>query len=222
MAFGKILRPVFDPGLAVAPWWKVAGKTCVAAYQPKGAASLAASYVNLANPGTYDAAPGAAPTLTADGWSFDGSTQWLKTGVTPATDQTWSVLVRFSGQSGDNRNLIGGSSGYEFQILAQTSEILAVQRADTVFAVAASSNPGWGVAAMAGRNTYFNGVAGAIIGAGTGSVAQKLMIGQRSNYGENSPTGGVYMLGNIQAVAIYSSTLTAGEVATVSAAMAAL
>lgn len=75
---------------------------------------------------------------------------------------------------------------------------------------------------MAGRNTYFNGVAGAIIGAGTGSVAQKLMIGQRSNYGENSPTGGMYMSGNIQAVAIYSSTLTAGEVATVSAAMAAL
>ena len=42
-------------------WWVVAGKTCVAAYEPLGAASLAASYVNLANPGTYDATPGTTP-----------------------------------------------------------------------------------------------------------------------------------------------------------------
>lgn len=49
MTFGAVFQrpfpPVFDRGLdaaaAAAGWWVVAGKTCVAAYQPKGAASLA-------------------------------------------------------------------------------------------------------------------------------------------------------------------------------------
>ena len=55
---------------AAADWWAVAGKTCVAAYQPKGAADLAASYVNLANPGTYDAVPDSS-------FSFDVSIGWI-------------------------------------------------------------------------------------------------------------------------------------------------
>ena len=50
------------------------------AYQPKGAASLAASYFNLANPGTYNAAPGTAPSL---GQRLTGgrSTQLILSGV---------------------------------------------------------------------------------------------------------------------------------------------
>ena len=63
----------------VAPWYLAGGisaANCLAAYQPKGAASLAASYSNLANPGTYNAAPGVAPTFDAStGWTFNGSTQ---------------------------------------------------------------------------------------------------------------------------------------------------
>ncbi len=45
---------------AASTWWDNNGAIsgCVAAYQPKGAADLAASYVNLANSGTYNAAPG--------------------------------------------------------------------------------------------------------------------------------------------------------------------
>jgi len=82
-------------------WWVVAGKTCVAAYQPKGAADIAASYVNLASPGTYNAAPGTAPTWDAtSGWIFNGSTQYLTTGVIPTVFNTWTVIVRFSNVSG--------------------------------------------------------------------------------------------------------------------------
>ena len=53
---------------AAAQWWLsggVSAANCVAAYQPIGATSLAASYTNLANPGTYTAAPGVAPTFDA-------------------------------------------------------------------------------------------------------------------------------------------------------------
>ncbi len=48
-------------GVAEIPWWLAGGipaENCIAAYQPKGAASYAASKVNLANPGTYDAYEG--------------------------------------------------------------------------------------------------------------------------------------------------------------------
>ena len=69
---------------------------CVAAYVPKGAASLAVSYVNLANPGTYDCTLGNTPTLVAAGWSFNGTDDSLITGITPA-DKNFTILLRYSG-----------------------------------------------------------------------------------------------------------------------------
>ena len=83
-------------------WWDADGTIsgCVAAYQPIGAASLAASYSNLQNPGTYDAAPGTAPTfLAATGWTFNAATpQYLNTGVVPSS-LNWTVIVRYSGNN---------------------------------------------------------------------------------------------------------------------------
>jgi hypothetical protein len=95
----------------VDPWWLSGGipaANCIAAYQPKGAASLAASYVNLANPGTYNAAPGVAPTWDAvNGWIFDGISQYLKG---PIVDQlTGSFVIRFSNIT--NAGYIGGWNG---------------------------------------------------------------------------------------------------------------
>ena len=61
-------------------WWLAGGihpSQVVAAYQPKGAVDLAASYVNLANPGTNDATVGVAPTFDSSGWEFDGATQYI-------------------------------------------------------------------------------------------------------------------------------------------------
>ena len=55
--FGRILSPTFQPNSQAKKaggWWDLNGTitSCIAAYQPKGAASYAASKVNLANPGT--------------------------------------------------------------------------------------------------------------------------------------------------------------------------
>lgn len=74
-------------------WWLSGGApTPIVVYQPKGAASLAASYTNLVTPGTYNAAPGVAPTFNAStGWTFGGS-QYLRAGVTP-TDG-YAAVVR--------------------------------------------------------------------------------------------------------------------------------
>jgi hypothetical protein len=95
-----------------AAWWLsggIAAGNCIAAYQPKGAADLATSYVNLANPGTYDASTGVAPTFnSATGWTFDGSTQWLTTGITAG--DTYSMIISFNNCTGDNR-FVGAFQG---------------------------------------------------------------------------------------------------------------
>lgn len=66
-------------------WWLATGipaNQFVAVYQPKGAASLEASYINLANPGTYDITPHTtAPALVAEGWQFAFLGERLFTGI---------------------------------------------------------------------------------------------------------------------------------------------
>lgn len=81
--FGRVLSPTFQPSSQAAAggtWWDLNGTltSCVAAYQPKGAADYAASKVNLANPGTYNATDINAPDwATATGWYFSGVNKGL-------------------------------------------------------------------------------------------------------------------------------------------------
>lgn len=224
--FGRVFPATFDRRAAVAAaaadWWEVAGKTCVAAYRAKGAASLAASYTNLADPGTYDAAPGTAPSwASGTGWTFNGSSQYLTTGIT-TIDDTWTFLARVSSVAGSGaRGIIGSYNSGVGASLIQIGDSVVdayngldypsglVQNAPTMTA---------GVYAMAGKTLYRNGVAEANpvpAGAGTFLTA---FIGAINING----SAGNFFNGNIQAVAIYSDTLTPGEIATLSAAMAAL
>lgn len=232
MTFGAVFQrpfpPVFDRGLdaaaAAAGWWVVAGKTCVAAYQPKGAASLAASYVNLANPGTYDAAPGTAPTFNAaTGWTFDGaSSQYLITGIVPVNNQTWSMIVRFSDADTAPQSLAGvretTPAGIRFHVdHRRDSNTNVYFGSGGVRAVAAAF--GAGTLGFAGNQGYKNGLAiGTTIPSAAGTFTRAIWIGGTNTDGTLTPV----LTGKIQAVAIYSDTLSAGEVATVSSAMAAL
>lgn len=202
-------------------WWAVAGKTCVAAYQPKGAASLAASYTNLVNPGTYDAAPGVAPTLTADGWTFNGTTEYLTTGVTiPSSTQTpYSFLLRFSAATSwpyPFGFLCGclNASSYGF-CFGSYFGVVQFFNGNSVSSTGASS----GTYGIAGNQAFENGTAhgGAIAVSGT-AWTDTFFIGCRSVGG----TPNSFIAFKAQAFAIYSDTLTAGEVAAVSAAMSLL
>lgn len=203
-------------------WWEVAGKTTKVAYQPKGAASQAASYSNLANPGTNDAAPGTAPTwASGTGWTFNGSTQYLTTGLTP-TDTGWTYLVRFSGVSGSGaRGLIGSyNSGAGASLTQVNDSAMDAYNGLDYPSGLVNNTPTMtvGVYTMAGKALYRDGTAETnSVPAGSGTLLAMFV-------GAINITGGAgnFFNGNILAVAVYSDTLTAGEVATVSSAMAAL
>lgn len=216
----RIAQPGFS---AATPWWLsggIAAANCVAAYTPKGAASLVASYDNNAAPGngladgTYDAAPGVAPTWgAATGWTFNGTDMYLTTGVVPASG--WSMIVRFSDVAVNSRWLMG-SEAPQFYLASNWAGGVLYGANGIGF-----RNPGIasGVIAIAGQQPYRNGATdGATVGAGGWATVRPIAIGALNSNGAIV----YYVNGKIQAAAIYNATLTAPQVAAVSTAMMAL
>lgn len=210
--------------LGVAGWWLsggIAPSACVAAYQPKGAASLAASYTNRANPGTYNAAPGTAPSFAAaTGWTFSsGSSQYLVTGVTPANDQSWSWIVRWT-TAGATACLFGvrdalGTASFQFYPQVYGSMIYSNAGAYTQGSVTRTS----GVNAAAGNTAYNNGVSEGTLTTVGGAVWGDIYLGARNLTGTGAEQ---FASGTIAALAIYNVTITAAQVAALTTAMNAL
>lgn len=207
-----------------ADWWVVPGKTCVAAYQPKGAASLSASYSNLANPGTNNAAPGTAPDWDAtNGWKFNGSSQYLTTGLQPR--KAWSALIQFTHMSSPisgYHDLFGYyKSNYDGFVVSVVAPGALHQYINCTngFALQIAGNPTSGNMAMSAGEGYLNGVSEGTMaqfgGDNTGTDCYVAAVFYNSAAYNHTA---VY----IQAVALYSDTLTDTQVATVAAAMAAL
>lgn len=203
------------------PWWLTVGVTPIAAYAAKGAADLASSYINLANPGTFNAAPGVAPTWdVATGWTFNGTTQYLTTGVVPVNNQTWSVFVRYSAVTViNNRVLVGVSSGGTGILRFFMRATPRVDYSNGGVLTVNGSIPAAAVLAIAGNVAYRDGVAeaGNILTA-TGTFTQGFFIGAHNIAGVAS----LFFAGNIVAVWIADSTLDAAQVATMSTAMSQL
>lgn len=209
---------VSSPRRGITGWWTIAGQTVVAAYQPKGAADLAASYVNLANPGTYNAFPGVAPTWdAATGWTFD-TTQYLRTGLVP-NGSNWSFFARFSDVS-INMYVMGGRHGPQDRELAYnlTAGGHVLYRYGNATVTFYTTAPAYGVIGLAGVDGYLDGsdvvtLASATISGST----QELYLGKLNNNGVIAGYGGA-----IQAVAIYSTTLSAADVAALTTRMQSL
>ncbi len=196
--------PIARKAAASADWWAVAGQTCVAAYQPIGAADLAMSYVNLANPGVNNAAPGVAPTLGAAGWSFDG-TQWLETGIVPASG--WSAIVKFSNGASATSLLFGMTEGVgrAFYIAPWTTV-----GATYYNGAGASELPDTtaGILAITPGKGYRDGIEDAVVSGWSSTATRTIVIGAG-----RGATIADYFTGIISAVAIYSSALSAADVA---------
>ncbi len=202
---------------AAADWWPVAGQTCVAAYQPIGAASLAASYVNLANPGTYDAAPGVAPTLAAGGWVRGAALAYLRTGIIPVAG--WSYAVRYSGANTANDYIFGTLTS------GATATVLIRPNCDP----GQAWNGGFlshGVEAaaaticIAGQAVYLDGAPlPGVIPSWAGVSTKEIFLLAWNNNGTPPALAGQWI---IAAVAIYSTTLSAADVAALTTRMQAL
>ena len=208
------LTPAQKDSDAAEAWWKVPGKTCVGAYQAVGAKSSDASYINLANPGANDLKLAGAAIMGSSekGWRFTGRT-YLDTGIAPASG--YSVIVRVAncrggmpiGEKGGNRDIYFqlGATGIWWRYGNKT-----VRRA-----------PGFaeGVLALAGPRAYRDGRLDIDTG-GTWSAGKgrSLYVGARNLRG----IGADLFNGDILAVAVYSETLTAEEVAALTARMKAL
>jgi len=201
-------------------WWLAGGihpSQVVAAYQPKGAVDLAASYVNLANPGTNDAQAGVAPTIGADGWVFNGTTQYLDTGVAPNNANSF-IAVRFSraNTSVGLQNIAGSAAAGDTRFYMNPVDNAAYSFGIGTRIIINGSYLVSGVMCIASSKGYINGVQVAS-GSFPGNT-NPISIGASYN-GTNVV---FFYAGLIQAVVIGNATLTSAQVAALSAAMAAL
>ncbi len=194
-----------------APWYIVPGKTCARAYQANGAASLAASYVNLASPGTGDASAISAPTWNAtDGWIYDGLANCLNSGLVPTA--TTTVMIQYA--DGTNAGVICGSF-----VTTTDSVYWIIPRISSNDKVryAYGSAPGpttdvapkqdTGVLGIAGGYGYRNGVVDTTAMSGFVSSTKAIYIGGWNNNG----TAAAFWAGKIKKFAAYADALTGPE-----------
>lgn len=219
-----VIRPVSGG------WWLsggIAAANCVAAYQPKGAADYAASLVNLANSGTYDAANGTAyPTWDGtSGWKFaSASSQYLTTGVVPLGNQTWSAVVRFSNNSTNYGSLFGcrdvpaNCSFYIAPLYAFNKRAYGYGGYNTPLIIA--GNKASGVIGIAGNTGFVDGSteAGTITATGSAGMPTIIIGGNKYSNGEYKDFSTAY----IQAIAFYNAIITTDQITALTTAMAAL
>lgn len=208
------------PAAAAASWWLAGGisaASCVAAYQAKGAASLAASYVNLISPGVGNASVIVAPTWAAEtGWTFDGISQAL---YSPKAQSPMSLVVQFTACT--NTGFITG--------VGASSDVISLQgnggvggvlyrNGSSVTAAPTMAAGNLAICLGAACHGYRNGV---LDGSPTAATVRSRYIGIGARVGNDTPTGNGFCAVTIVAWALYNIAIDA-QVAAVVAAMAAL
>lgn len=221
---------VLPRGVAAAPpathWWlapsggmdTIPAANCIAAYDAKNAASLAASYDNLAAPGnglldgTYDCALGVAPNwANGTGWTGTG-TQWLNTNVIP-TNQ-YSIIVRFFGIT--SNHIMGGSGagGSGYLLWPRWNGDRRYTNISTLTITSGAITAG--IMCVAGSKAYLNGL-------DNGNINNAGAVGTWSIYilAYNTLPIPAIFAGGVAAMAIYNIPIGTYIVA-LNAAMAAL
>lgn len=192
-------------------WWAFGGisANCVGAYLGKGAASLAASYINLANPGTNNLTPGTAPTWDAtNGWIFASATPSLDSGIIVANNN-YSMLVRFSNTGATTNASIIGSASPNFYIHSNREGPDGHRVVNGSFVYTALPKMTSGILGMAGYKCFVDGA----------------YEGTTSGTGGISGTGTIKLGGracNIQAAAVYNAVISDANMVGIMSAMAVL
>lgn len=204
------------------PWYLSGGisaSNCIGAYAAKGSASQAASYINLANPGTYDLTEGKAPSWnTATGWTFTAaSMEYLKTGIIPNVG--WSMIIRIS-MSGNGAYIpCGNSDGtnglFIFPRYVDGKHYYSNGATLLSVAGAISTDTTMSISAL---DAYLSGASDGTIGGTNVRANVQLYVGAMNTSGAT----GNYMTGNLLALSIYNTALTPTQMSSLHTAMMAL
>lgn len=192
-------------------WYLLGGiptANAIAVYEPAGAASLVLSKSNIVNPGTYDASGGVDPDWdVVNGWKFNGSSQYLVTGIVPESDQTWSMIVKFTGYTTGDNTIVGlyQDGTRQFRLTLDNVNGCVGGNGKNVAKTPVITE---GTLCISGAKFFINGVdSGLGIIGFTGTVTYDIYIGC-THY--SSLTG--YFDGNIQDIAVFDSVLTASQI----------
>jgi hypothetical protein len=184
----------------------------VAAYTPIKKTTLAESYINDANPGTYDATPIVAPSLvTSKGWQFSTvAGSMLNTHIIPTNNQTWSMVIKYRDfvKTTNEQALAGtyaASQKIFMLVLGKSSNPNMIFANGSSKAV--STSPSEAVMAVAGNKGYISSIEVATnISVGSGNISYEILIGA-----VNGATPGWFANCIIESVAIYNKILTLDE-----------
>ena len=217
------------PGAAVVAnngWWNNTGAIAgaVAAYNATGAASYAASKTNLVNT-QHTLTDGVAPTwANGSGWTFNGSTKYLQSDISPPVNQQSTLIIKYSGSLNTGTFLAGAINGgflWGLQATDDSSGGGSIARVaymnGSLIRVAPPLTAG--VLALRGPQGYRGGTGdegGAI--AAAGSVSTPFFIGC-CNDAQTAPTTMGFWSGVITSIAYYNVVLTAAQVTTIIASM---
>lgn len=197
-------------GGAPVPWYLAGGVPLAnveAAWQPIGAANLAASYLNLINPGTNDLAP------NAGGTSHDPTKGLISTGSYFSTglnfDANHTVVFRWVGATASSRGIVTGSWQVYFDPLTALGDIVFGENYTTLTGAGLAA----GYGALNGTDVFVNGT-------DVGNLAVNGTAAElKFNCGENTTPRGLHYLA---AAALYNINLTQPQIAAIGAAMMAL
>lgn len=210
-----MIKSKYSAAITDKPWWLAGGiprDACVAAYQPKGAADLATSYINLANPGTYNVtqATDKPPTFnTLTGWSNNTSitnTQDIRC-IIPSTSVKHSYICRVSASahSGNQRNVQGIGADAVHIYFRYTDHKTYLRGYNSTGASASYAADR--ILCIVPGGSFIDGVSIGSYAAGTGTITGFELL---------------KAIGEVAAVAIYNTTLTAYQVAALTNAIRAL
>jgi hypothetical protein len=215
--FGRTFSPTFQPSsqaVAVASggWWLSGGidpANCVAAYQPKGAASLEASYTDLSG-NSHTITPGATEPSwdTDEGW-YEGNV--LDTGVNGQTSN-WTLVITISG-IWISANLIYSSlTNPRFAMIVNSAPQYVFMCISDNQRLRTNNATSVRTLGLSGKYGYLNGTLVTTDNGGTISGTPTIKIGPATAGGTK----------RILAAAIYNRHLTADEHIALSTAMNAL
>lgn len=230
--FSSTFVPPFGGGAVAAavPWYLSGGVTsanCLAAYLAKTAADLAASYVNLANVGTYTLGgynPSSFDTLT--GWGYDGTLNHYQTignggfvlkpatiiaRVTPAVAGVGSFRFICGGAaySGELTLSIVGDGRLYLSTQYANNIVLTTDTISTTDVVIAATYSAAGVGVV-----YIDGVA-------KKTATNNVTVNQVTNRIGAAFTTSNPFIGIMAGISFYNTDLTAAQVAAISAALKA-